>query len=219
MSDLDLTFDHVHSGIKFSGLQYRGFAFFSAEGEKRIDLPLEYAWMQDIEIGKISGDTPLDFLANMFLWVDQVAIILQDFSSKFNPPFELIIGDEMKYEKIQLKWFGADLIISTEKSKAKVTIQQTNVQVNNLKNLDRAGFIEAKLGAICVNLGVMCNDKWLQGGVIKIPAATAAIEDGFSQNELKDQQDFLRKHDKLTRRLNFLWSDDQTLNRSVSTKR
>ena len=64
-------------------MQYRGFAFFSAEGEKRIDIPLEYAWMQEIEVGKLSGDTPLDFLINMFLWIDQVVIILEDFRWEF----------------------------------------------------------------------------------------------------------------------------------------
>ena len=102
ISDLDLTFDHIHSGVKFSGLQYRGFAFFSAEGCKNIDLPLEYAWMQEIEVGKLSGDAPLDFLVNLFLWIDQVVIILDDFASKYEQPRELIIGDEMKFEKVQV---------------------------------------------------------------------------------------------------------------------
>ena len=60
LSDSDLIFDS--SNVKFSGLQYRGFAFFSAEGEKRIDLPLEYAWMQQIEVGKLTGSAPLDFI-------------------------------------------------------------------------------------------------------------------------------------------------------------
>ena len=104
ISDLDLTFDHIHSGVKFSGLQYRGFAFFSAEGCKNIDLPLEYAWMQEIEVGKLSGDAPLDFLVNLFLWIDQVVIILDDFASKYEQPRELIIGDEMKFEKVQVRF-------------------------------------------------------------------------------------------------------------------
>ena len=104
ISDLDLTFDHIHSGVKFSGLQYRGFAFFSAEGCKNIDLPLEYAWMQEIEVGKLSGDAPLDFLVNLFLWIDQVIIILDDFASKYEQPRELIIGDEMKFEKVQVRF-------------------------------------------------------------------------------------------------------------------
>ena len=85
-------------------MQYRGFAFFSAEGCKNIDLPLEYAWMQEIEVGKLSGDAPLDFLVNLFLWIDQVVIILDDFASKYEQPRELIIGDEMKFEKVQVRF-------------------------------------------------------------------------------------------------------------------
>lgn len=102
--------------------------------------------MQEIEVGKLSGDAPLDFLVNLFLWIDQVVIILDDFASKYEQPRELIIGDEMKFEKVQLKWLGADLLISTEKSKGKISISQTEVQLNNLKNEERAGFVEAKLG-------------------------------------------------------------------------
>ena len=38
------------------------------------------------------------------------------------------------------------MLISTEKSKGKISITQTEVQLNNLKNEERAGFVEAKLG-------------------------------------------------------------------------
>ena len=38
------------------------------------------------------------------------------------------------------------MLISTEKSKGKISISQTEVQLNNLKNEERAGFVEAKLG-------------------------------------------------------------------------
>ena len=124
--------------------------------------------------------------------------------------------------------------------------------MNNLKNEERAGFVEAKLGmdllillsffskfklstifeclenvrceisekgSISLNLGVNYNDKWLQGGSIKIPAATASVEDGFSATELAEQQKFLRLHDKRTRRLKFIWHDDEKLKRDVSMKR
>ena len=111
------------------------------------------------------------------------------------------------------------MLISTEKSKGKVSIAQTEVQLNNLKNEERAGFVEAKLGAISLNLGVNYNDKWLQGGSIQIPAATASVEDGFSSTELAEQQKFLRLHDKRTRRLKFIWHDDDKLKREVSMKR
>ena len=74
-------------------------------------------------------------------------------------------------------------------------------------------------GSISLNLGVNYNDKWLQGGSIKIPAATASVEDGFSATELAEQQKFLRLHDKRTRRLKFMWHDDEKLKRDVSMKR
>ena len=48
--------------------------------------------MQQIEIGKLSGSAPLDFIANMVLWMDQLAIILDDAATCYNPPRILHIG-------------------------------------------------------------------------------------------------------------------------------
>ena len=94
------------------GLQYRGNAFFSGEGLPLTDPTLEYAWMQEVEIGKISGDAPLDSLINIFLWLDQLIITVDDHASMFVAPREFIIGDEMKVRvKIWLRrggWYYLD---------------------------------------------------------------------------------------------------------------
>ena len=67
--------------------------------------------------------------ANMVLWIDQLAIILDDFATCYTPPRILNIGDEMKYEKLQLKWLGADVVVTTEKSKAKISADVVEVRV------------------------------------------------------------------------------------------
>ena len=61
--------------------------------------------------------------------------------------------------------------------------------------------------------------QWLQAGVVNIPNVSASIEEGYSEEELNEQQKFLRKHDCKTKRLDFLWSEDndETI-RNASTK-
>ena len=67
----------------------------------------------------------------MVLWIDQLAIILDDFATCYTPPRILNIGDEMKYEKLQLKWLGADVVVTTERSKAKISADVVEVRVSN----------------------------------------------------------------------------------------
>ena len=43
-----------------------------------------------------------------------------------------------------------------------MTVAETELQVNNMRNENRAGFVEAKLGSIRINLGKMTiNTNWL----------------------------------------------------------
>ena len=62
--------------------------------------------MQEIEIGKISGEAPLESLINIFLWLDQLIITVDDHASMFVPPPDKVFdpGDEFKYEKTQVIW-------------------------------------------------------------------------------------------------------------------
>ena len=85
----------------------------------------------------------------------------------------------MKYEKLQLKWLGAEVVVTTDKSKAKICADVVEVHLNNLRNERRAGFIDAKLGSIKFELGVHYNGVWLRGGQIEIPAASASVEQAF----------------------------------------
>ena len=47
-----------------------------------------------------------------------------------------------------------------------------------------------------------------KAGVIHIPKVSGSIEEGFSEDEYSAQQAFLRKHDKKTKRLDFLWDEN-----------
>ena len=104
--------------------------------------------MQQIEVGKLSGAAPLDYLANMVLLVDQLAIILDDAATTYTPPRILKIGDEMKYEKLKLKGLGANVLVTTDRSKAKIKAEPIELHFNNSRNERRAGYIDAKLGSI-----------------------------------------------------------------------
>ena len=55
--------------------------------------------MQENEVGKLSGEIKVENIANLALWLDQIILCVSDKTSEFNPPYELKIGDEMKYEK------------------------------------------------------------------------------------------------------------------------
>ena len=79
----------------------------------------------------------------MVLWIDQLAIILDDFATCYTPPRILNIGDEMKYEKLQLKWLGADVVVTTERSKAKISADVVEVRVSNMAYLTK--FFSRKL--------------------------------------------------------------------------
>ena len=68
---------------------------------------------------------------------------------------------------LKLKWLGADLLISTEKSKGKISISQTEVQLNNLKNEERAGFVEAKLGMAVLPFTLSQNANGVHPSLIK----------------------------------------------------
>ena len=166
--------------------------------------------MQEIEIGKISGEAPLDSLINIFLWLDQLKITVDDHASMFIAPRIFDAGDEFKYEKTQITWNGIEAIVHCEKAKAKLSIGQTSARINNLRGNDRAGFLEGNVGAINFILAVLFNNtkEWLQAGVINIPNVSASVEEGYSDAELKDQQHFLRKHDRKTKRLDFLWNEN-----------
>ena len=140
-------------------------------------MPLEYAWMQQIEVGKLSGPAPLDFLANLVLWADQLTIILDDHATRYTPPRLLVIGDEMKYEKLNLKWLGAQVVVGAGSSKAKLTAEPVELHLNNLRNDRRAGFVEAKLGTLRFELAVLYCGAWLKGGQVEIPGAAASVEE------------------------------------------
>ena len=118
--------------LYFQGLQYRGYALFSGEGLPVTEPTLEYGWMQEIEIGKICGEIPLDSLINVVLFFDQLLITVDDHASMLKPPRILVIGDEMKYEKTQIKWLGTEIVLHCEKAKVQLEIGETSVKVNNL---------------------------------------------------------------------------------------
>ena len=81
----------------------------------------------------------------------------------------------MKYEKLQLKWLGADVVVTTDRSKAKIKADAVELHLNNLRN-------------------DAYNDVWLRGGQIEIPVASASVEHAFDAIDLKEQQAFLRRH-------------------------
>ena len=126
--------------------------------------------MQEVEIGKISGEAPLDSLINIFMWLDQMAITVDDHAGMFKPPKILVIGDEMKYEKTQVTWNGTDLMIQSKKAKALIMIERTSARANNLRGDDRSGFSEGNLGAIQMALSVLFEPTadWLQARSRKI---------------------------------------------------
>ena len=98
-----------------------------------------------------------------------MAITVDDHAGMFKPPKVLVIGDEMKYEKTQVTWNGTDLLIQSKKAKARVKIEKTSARLNNLRGVDRAGFIEGNLGAIQMALSVLFEPTadWLQDRVQK----------------------------------------------------
>lgn len=75
--------------------------------------------------------------------------------------------NEKNPKTFKLKWLGADLLISTEKSKGKISISQTEVQLNNLKNEERAGFVEAKLGMAVLPFTLSQNANGVHPSLIK----------------------------------------------------
>lgn len=209
LSEIDVTFGHKWSDLHLSGLQYRGSSFFSAEGLPLTANTLEYAWMQEVEIGKITGELKVKDILNLGLWLDQVILCVVDKASELEPPRTLVIGDEMKYEKIKLTWLGIEFTAVSATAKAKATVGRSTVSVNNLRCDERGGFVDANLGAVAIQIAVKYDNQWLQVSLVQLPLTTVAIELGLVEAEFNEQDAWLRRHDRNKKRLDFLWNSDK----------
>lgn len=208
LSEIEVTFGHKYADLHLSGLQYRGSAFFSAEGLPLTAPTLEYAWMQEIEIGKLFGELKIEDVVNLGLWLDQVILCVADKAYELKAPYDLKIGDEMKYEKTKVSWLGLDVTAVCKSAKVNASVAKSSVSINNLRCDDRGGFVCANLGVISVQVALLYENQWLQAGLLQLPKSEIAVELGIVESELHEQDTWLRKHDRKRKRLDFLWDSN-----------
>ncbi|KAL7044402.1 hypothetical protein ACKWTF_001906 [Chironomus riparius] len=82
---------HLKQGhLLLSALQIRGHAMFSNEGRSLDDETLEYAWLLEIQLGKLSGKLTLPQLTHVLLGLETMAYLALDPENDLKSPKSLI---------------------------------------------------------------------------------------------------------------------------------
>lgn len=82
---------HLKQGhLLLSALQIRGHAMFSNEGRSLDDETLEYAWLLEIQLGKLSGKLTLPQLTHVLLGLETMAFLALDPENDLKSPKSII---------------------------------------------------------------------------------------------------------------------------------
>uniref|UniRef100_A0AAG5DBD8 Bridge-like lipid transfer protein family member 1 C-terminal domain-containing protein n=1 Tax=Anopheles atroparvus TaxID=41427 RepID=A0AAG5DBD8_ANOAO len=78
---------HLRQGhLLLSAVQVRGHAMFSNEGRQLEDETLEYAWMLEVQLGKLSGKMTLSQLCNVVTGLETLAFLTMDSENELKSP-------------------------------------------------------------------------------------------------------------------------------------
>ncbi|KAF7252839.1 hypothetical protein EYD10_01996 [Varanus komodoensis] len=202
--------------MTLSGLQLRAHAMFSAEGLPLGSDSLEYAWLIDIQAGSLTAKVTVPQLACLLEWGQTFVfhVVCREF--ELERPKSVIIcqhGIDRRFCEAKM---GAVRIANCNLHNQSVgegisaavqdfQLRQYFEQVNNC----RVGLQPA----------VLRRAYWLEAGSINLGLITADVAlaaDHHSKHEA--QRHFLETHDSRTKRLWFLWPDDNTKNKRSKNK-
>ncbi|KFB49612.1 AGAP007960-PA-like protein [Anopheles sinensis] len=78
---------HLRQGhLLLSAVQVRGHAMFSNEGRQLEDETLEYAWLLEVQLGKLSGKMTLSQLCNVVTGLETLAFLTMDSENELKSP-------------------------------------------------------------------------------------------------------------------------------------
>lgn len=78
---------HLKQGhLLLSAIQVRGHAFFSNEGRALAEETLEYAWLLEIQLGKLSGKLTLPQLCHVVTGLETLILLTVDSENELRPP-------------------------------------------------------------------------------------------------------------------------------------
>uniref|UniRef100_A0A182PCZ3 Bridge-like lipid transfer protein family member 1 C-terminal domain-containing protein n=1 Tax=Anopheles epiroticus TaxID=199890 RepID=A0A182PCZ3_9DIPT len=78
---------HLRQGhLLLSAVQVRGHAMFSNEGRQLEEETLEYAWLLEVQLGKLSGKMTLSQLANVVTGLETLAFLTMDSENELKSP-------------------------------------------------------------------------------------------------------------------------------------
>lgn len=81
---------HLRQGhLLMSALQIRGHAMFSNEGRSLDDETLEYSWLLEVQLGKLSGKLTLPQLVNVVTGLETMFMLALDAENELRPPKSL----------------------------------------------------------------------------------------------------------------------------------
>lgn len=72
--------------MKWLGFQVRGHAMFSNDGRALDDETLEYAWMLEVQLGKLSGKITIPQLCHVVTGLEQLLTLAIDAENELRPP-------------------------------------------------------------------------------------------------------------------------------------
>ncbi|KAG8134646.1 hypothetical protein E2320_007756 [Naja naja] len=231
--------------VSLSGLQLRAHAMFSAEGLPVDSDTLEYAWLIDIQTGSLTAKVTIPQIACLFEWGQTFVFHVACREFQLERPKSVIIcqhgidrrfceakmscisgpcltSDELKYAMIRLAVDGADVHMGAVRIASCNLHNQTVGEGISaaIQDFQVRQYIEqANNCRTSLQPAILRRAYWLEAGSINfglITADVALAADRYSKHEA--QRHFLEIHDSRTKRLWFLWPDDNIKNKRSKNK-
>nr|XP_026696686.1 transmembrane protein KIAA1109 [Ciona intestinalis] len=221
--------------ISLPDLQLRGHAMFSGAGLPLGATTIEYGWLTEILVGPIKGKLTIPQVHALAGWAKNFVFLLKNEDHKFrspNPNRYLPTGivwdftkkngkpiDELdvKYAMNRIRIESLHLLVEEQDSifdllVAPVTVTNGNVQNVGISEASTIVAEDVKLKHR-ISMGAKSPPhvmEWMDAGEVSFGPLITQITEATEDRELYGFQDeFLRFHDRKTRRLDFLWDFDQ----------
>ncbi|XP_076826116.1 bridge-like lipid transfer protein family member 1 isoform X2 [Clavelina lepadiformis] len=230
--DNDSTKDETQGCIRLTDLQFRGHAMFSGAGLPLSAATVEYAWLTEVLVGDIQGR--LTFAQGLAVaeWFQLFKFLLSNDSHQLKEafPFRIfptgIVWDyvkkngkcveetDVKYLMVRLQVHSVQLHLIQDNIHFDIQVSPITVSNGNVQDQDILEAVSIMAEEVKIKQRIqksLSSDEWMEAGEMcfgpLITQVAVAMEevgmDGF-------QDEFLRFHDRKTRRLDFLWDRDTT---------
>nr|CAB3258643.1 uncharacterized protein KIAA1109 [Phallusia mammillata] len=227
--------------IQLDDLQLRGHAMFSGNGLPIGATLIEYAWLTEVLIGPIKGRVSIPQTQGIINWAQSFIYLLKNDEHQLNPAFPgrtlptgitwaytkkdgLALDEtDVKYLMSRIRVDDVHLQVAEGSTVLDVTVAPVTISNGNVQERGVLEAVSAVVEDVQVKQRVMKpgdGGEYLDAGEVGFGPLIAQVTMATDEYKLNDmQEDFLKFHDRKTRRLDFLWesaADDSVTRRTSS---